>query len=161
MQLRKATTADLEAIAAMEAQCFPPSEACTKADFEKRLATYADHFFLLFDEDGRLVSFTDGMATDDEHLSDEMYADASMHNPDGAWQMVFGLNTRPDCRRKGYAGLVLQALIDDAGNNGRKGVVLTCKDHLVPYYSRFGFENEGLSGSTHGNVTWHEMRLTF
>ncbi len=161
MQLRKATAADLEAIASMEAECFPPSEACTKADFEKRLASYAGHFFLLFDEDGRLVSFIDGMATDEGHLTDEMYANASMHNPGGAWQMIFGLNTRPDCRRKGYAGLVLKTLIDDARNSGRKGVVLTCKDHLVPYYSRFGFADEGLSGSTHGNVTWHEMRLTF
>lgn len=161
MQLRKATTADLEAIAAMEAECFPASEACTKADFEKRLASYPGHFFLLFDEEGRLASFTDGMATDEEHLSDEMYANASMHNPGGSWQMVFGLNTRPDCRRRGYAGLVLKALIDDAKASGRKGVVLTCKDHLVPYYSRFGFADEGLSGSTHGSVAWHEMRLTF
>lgn len=161
MQLRKATAADLEAIASMEAECFPPSEACTKADFEKRLASYAGHFFLLFDEDDRLVSFIDGMATDEDHLTDEMYANASMHNPGGAWQMIFGLNTRPDCRRKGYAGLVLKALIDEARNSGRKGVVLTCKDHLVPYYSRFGFADEGLSGSMHGNVTWHEMRMTF
>lgn len=161
MQLRRATMADLEALAAMEAMCFPPAEAASKTDFEKRLASYADHFFLLFDEDGRLVSFIDGMATDDEHLTDEMYANASMHNPNGAWQMIFGLNTRPDCRRRGYAGIVLKALIDDAKNSGRKGLVLTCKDHLVPYYSRFGFADEGLSDSTHGNVAWHEMRLTF
>lgn len=161
MQLRKADTTDLEALAAMEAECFPPAEACTKEDFEKRLAAYSGHFFLLFDEDGRLVSFIDGMATDEEHLTDEMYVNASMHNPNGSWQMIFGLNTRPDCRRRGYAGIVLKALIDDAKNSGRKGVVLTCKGHLVPYYSRFGFADEGMSGSTHGNVAWHEMRLTF
>ncbi len=161
MQLRRATMADLEALAAMEAMCFPPAEAASKTDFEKRLASYAGHFFLLFDEDGRLASFIDGMATDDEHLTDEMYANASMHNPNGAWQMIFGLNTRPDCRRRGYAGIVLKALIDDAKNSGRKGLVLTCKDHLVPYYSRFGFADDGLSDSTHGNVAWHEMRLTF
>lgn len=29
------------------------------------------------------------------------------------------------------------------------------------YYSKFGFENEGLSGSDHGGATWYQMRITF
>lgn len=44
---------------------------------------------------------------------------------------------------------------------GRAGVVLTCKERLIPYYERFGFRNEGLSASTHGGETWYQMRLTF
>ena len=43
----------------------------------------------------------------------------------------------------------------------RKGLVLTCKDRLVHYYACFGFVDEGISDSTHGNVEWHQMRLTF
>ena len=41
------------------------------------------------------------------------------------------------------------------------GVVLTCKDRLVHYYAKFGFADEGVSASTHGDVVWHQMRLTF
>jgi hypothetical protein len=40
-------------------------------------------------------------------------------------------------------------------------VVLACKEDKVPYYEKFGFVNEGLSGSRHGGATWYQMRLTF
>ena len=50
----------------------------------------------------------------------------------------------------------------DARKQGRKGLVLTCKDRLVHYYAKFGFADEGVSDkSTHGNAVWHQMRLTF
>ena len=53
-------------------------------------------------------------------------------------------------------------VIADAKEQGRKGLVLTCKDRLVPYYAKFGFVDEGVTDkSTHGNVAWHQMRLTF
>ena len=34
----------------------------------------------------------DGMVTDQADLTDEMYEKAAMHNEDGAWQMIFGVN---------------------------------------------------------------------
>ena len=46
----------------------------------------------------------------------------------------------------------------DAEAAGRKGLVLTCKERLIPYYSKFGYVNEGLSVSMHGNAVWYEMR---
>ena len=107
------------------------------------------------------MSFVNGMATDTPHLEDEMYENASLHNEKGAWQMIFGVDTHPDFRKKGYAGQALMAMIEDARKAGRKGLVLTCKDRLVHYYARFGFVDEGISDSEHGGVVWHEMRLTF
>ncbi len=160
MMIRNATMADLAAVAEVEKRCFPAAEAATEEEFRARLAAYADCFWLLF-EDGRLVSFIDGMATDEPDLRDEMYADASLHRPDGRWQMVFGLNTLPEYRRRGYAGRLLEALVRASRERGKAGVVLTCKERLVPYYASFGFADEGLSSSTHGNVAWHQMRLIF
>ena len=62
----------------------------------------------------------------------------------------------------GYAGELLRRAIDDARKQGRKGLVLTCKERLIHYYAKFGFVDEGVSEkSTHGNVVWHQMRLTF
>ena len=75
--------------------------------------------------------------------------------------MIFGVNTIPAYRRRGLAGLLLKRAIADAREQGRKGLVLTCKDHLVSYYAGFGFENEGISMSVHGNVVWYQMRLKF
>lgn len=161
MIIRTANMEDLDAVASVEALCFPPAEAATKEAFAQRLQYYADHFWLMFDGD-RLVSFVDGFVTDQEDLEDEMYERASMHNENGAWQMIFGVNTIPDCRRKGYAGLLIQRAIDDARKQGRKGLVLTCKPKLVSYYGRFGFVDEGVSEkSVHGKAVWYQMRLTF
>ena len=103
----------------------------------------------------------DGMVTDQRDLTDDLYAQAEKHNESGAWQMIFGVNTLPEYRRRGYAGQLLRRAIADARAQGRKGLVLTCKDALLPYYAAFGFENEGVSVSTHGDVTWNQMRLTF
>ena len=159
--IRTATMADLDAIARVEAECFPAAEAATKAEFEGRLTHYADHFWLMFRGD-RLISFVDGFVTDEPDLRDEMYADASMHDPKGAWQMIFGVNTVPDCRRRGYAGQLIERAVADARVQGRKGLVLTCKPEKVAYYAKFGFRDEGVSpNSTHGGVIWHQMRLTF
>ena len=153
--------ADLAAVAAVEGACFPAAEAATEKDFAARLAVYPNHFWLLEEDDGTLVSFVNGLVTDEPLLRDEMYADASLHNEHGAWQMVFGVNTLPQYRRRGLAGQVPERVIADARAQGRKGCVLTCKDKLIHYYEKFGFQNEGVSASTHGGVVWYDMRLTF
>lgn len=162
MRIRTATLADLPAVTAVEAACFPAAEAATEADFAARLAAYADHFWLLEDDDGTLISFIDGMVSDEPTLRDEMYENAALHNEYGAWQMIFGVNTLPEYRRHGYAGQLLRRAIADARQQGRKGLVLTCKERLLPYYAKFGFQDEGVTDkSTHGNVAWHQMRLSF
>ena len=115
----------------------------------------------MFDDD-KLIAFADGFVTDEPDLTDEMYARAGMHDENGAWQMIFGLNTVPECRRRGHAGEIMRRIIRDAKEQGRKGVVLTCKKHLVPYYARFGFADEGKTAkSVHGNAEWNQMRLAF
>ena len=161
MHIRTASMADLAAVAAVEGACFPAAEAATEKDFAARLAVYPNHFWLLEEDDGTLVSFVNGLVTDEPLLRDEMYADASLHNEHGAWQMIFGVNTLPQYRRRGLAGQVLERVIADARAQGRKGCVLTCKDKLIHYYEKFGFQNEGVSASTHGGVVWYDMRLTF
>ena len=158
MNIRTATNKDLEAVTSVEAECFPPAEAATREELAERLKYYADHFWLMFDGD-KLIAFVDGFVTDEENLTDEMYAKDQMHNESGAWQMIFGVNTLPRCRRRGYAGLLLQRAIADARAQGRKGLVLTCKEKLLHYYAKFGFVNEGVSASTHGGVVWYQMRL--
>lgn len=160
MHIRTATMKDLDAVTAVEAACFPAAEAATRDEFAARLAIYPNHFWLL-EEDGRLVSFINGLVSDEPTIRDEMFADAAFHNEHGAWQMVFGVNTLPEYRRRGLAGEVMRQVIADARSQGRKGCVLTCKDRLVHYYETFGYRSEGVSSSTHGGAVWYDMRLTF
>lgn len=161
MIIRKATMNDLDAISEVESECFPAAEAATKEEFRERLESYADHFLLMFDGE-KLVAFIDGFVTDEPDLTDEMYENAAMHNESGKWQMIFGVNTLPEYRRRGLAGTLIREMIAEAKRQGRDGLVLTCKDRLVHYYAKFGFLNEGVSGkSTHGGAVWNQMRLTF
>ena len=160
MDIRYAEMKDIAAIAAVEAECFPPAEAATEKDFVERVQHYGNHFWLMRDGE-KLIAFVDGFVTDEPDLTDEMYENAAMHNEKGAWQMIFGVNTLPAYRKQGYAGELIREAIRTAKNQGRKGLVLTCKDALVPYYTKFGFQNEGISGSVHGNVVWNQMRLVF
>lgn len=159
MIIRTATIDDLTSISKVEAACFPPAEAATSEEFKDRLAHYANHFWLMFDDD-KLIAFVDGFCTDEPNLTDDMYAKAALHNENGKWQMIFGVNTLPEYRNHGYAGELIKRAISDAKSQGRAGLVLTCKDKLLHYYSKFGFVNEGISESVHGNVTWYQMRLT-
>ena len=160
MEIRTAGTEDITALTAVEAECFPPAEAATAQEFVERVRYYGNHFWLLYEGD-KLISFVDGFVTDEADLTDEMYENAAMHNEDGAWQMIFGVNTLPEYRKHGYAGQLLRRAIDDARQQHRKGLVLTCKDKLVHYYAKFGFEDYGRSESVHGGAVWYEMRLVF
>lgn len=161
MIIRKATMNDLDAISEVESECFPAAEAATKEVFRERLESYADHFLLMFDGE-KLAAFIDGFVTDEPDLTDQMYENAAMHNESGKWQMIFGVNTLPEYRRRGLAGALINEMIAEARRQGRDGLVLTCKDRLVHYYAKFGFLNEGVSEkSTHGGAVWNQMRLTF
>ena len=161
MKITYAEEKDIAAIATAEAACFPPAEAATEQEFVERIKYYSNHFWLLYDAD-KLIAFVDGFVTDEPDLTDTMYENACMHNENGAWQMIFGVNTLPKYRKRGYAGELIRRAIADARQQGRKGLVLTCKERLIAYYAKFGFVDEGVSEkSTHGNVRWHQMRLTF
>lgn len=161
MNIRNGRISDVDELTAIEAECFPAAEAAERKSFEDRLKHYADHFWILEDDNGKIISFVNGMVTDEEHLTDKMYEKASMHNENGAWQMIFGVNTLPKYRKNGYAEAVLRNVISDAKEQSRKGLVLTCKEKLIHFYGKLGFVDEGVSDSEHGGVVWHEMRLTF
>ena len=160
MIIRTASVQDLDDIAQVEALCFPLAEAADQSSIQRRLSVFPDRFWLLWEGD-TLVSFVNGMLTDLPDLSDEMYENASLHSPEGTWQMIFGVDTIPAFRRQGCAERVLKYAIDQCRKENRRGLVLTCKEHLLHYYAKFGFQNEGISPSVHGNVTWYQMRLTF
>lgn len=160
MKIRKATIHDLAAVTEVEARCFPAAEAAGESDFEQRLLCFSNHFLVL-EEEGKIIGFINGMVTDKMVIEDEMYENASLHNENGKWQTIFGLDTLPEYRRRGCAAMLMNKLIEEAREQGRKGCVLTCKDKLIHYYEKFGYQNYGVSQSVHGGVVWYDMRLEF
>ena len=134
MRIRTAVMEDLAAVTAVEAACFPAAEAATERDFAQRLAVYPNHFWLLEEDNGTLVSFINGMVTDEPILRDEMYENAALHREDGAWQMIFGVDTHPDFRRQGCAGRLLRHAIAEARRSEERRVGKECRSRWSPYH---------------------------
>lgn len=173
MFVRHATLDDLDALTSVETACFPPAEAADIERIATRIEHFPEHFWLLINpdddpadacfparlEDGMLVSFINGMTTDEPDLIDDMYEQADLHDERGRWQMILGVDTAPLYQHRGCAAYLMRRVILDAAISHRDGLVLTCKERLLDFYRSFGFHDEGVCPSKHGNATWHQMRL--
>ena len=160
MEIRFGSADDLNILAAAEAQCFNRAERADTETIRERLNAYPNHFLLLH-EGGELAAYIDGAATKERDLSDAMFEDVSMHDENGGWQMIFGLGVLPKFRGRGYAAALINSFAELAESERRLGVVLTCKPRLVPFYTKFGFIDEGVCPSIHGGAVWHQMRMEF
>lgn len=158
--VRKARAGDVEAIVHIEQRCFPMEEAATEQQIRERMKLFGNHFFVM-EYAGNIVGFINGMVTDEETISDEMYENASLHNEHGSWQTVFGLDVVDGFRKRGFATVLMKELIKASQNEKRLGVILTCKEKLIPFYEKFGFQNQGVSRSVHGGAVWYDMKLLF
>ena len=160
IKIRKVSAEDLNAVAEVEVRCFPESEAATKASFEKRIKVFPESFFVA-EIEGKIIGFVNGCVINETAIYDELFHDATLHVPNGDYQTIFGLDVIPEYRSQGIAAQLMNHMIEVSKLKGRKGVVLTCKEKLIYYYSKFGFENKGVSKSEHGGSEWYDMILAF
>lgn len=160
IKIRHGVKEDLDAIAAIERECFPVQEAADREAFQRRMDVFLECFFVA-EADNQVVGFINGAVIDGMFIKDEMYDNADLHCPGGAYQAVFGIDVRPAFQGRHIASRLMDALMQYARVCGRKGVVLTCKVALFPFYERFGFENLGRSDSAHGGAVWYDMIKRF
>lgn len=158
IKIRQVEDRDLDDVTAVEAACFPAAEAAGREEFQMRIALFPECFFVA-EEQGKIIGLINGCATDEKTIRDEMYHDGRLHKKDGAYQSIFGLDVLPEYQRRGIAARLMEYLIEDAVKKGRRGLILTCKEKLLPYYEKFGYVNRGISQSTHGGAVWYDMIL--
>lgn len=156
--IRAARKEDLELLAQVEAECFPAAEAASRKEIEKRLDTCSKSFFVAEDKKGSMLGFVNGCVAASEHLADELYHNSALHDNDGDYQMIFGLNVLPQYRRQGIGEALMRHMIASAKERGKRAVILTCKQHMVTFYSRIGYRFIEPSDSTHGGAAWYVMR---
>ena len=159
--IRPVKEEDLKKVAEVEALCFPAAEAAGYEDFMERYKTCKNSFFVAETEDGEIAGFCNGCCADTDYLADALYHDATLHNPDGDYQMIFGLDVNPKFQKQGIGEALMRHMVKSAGERDKKAVVLTCKDHMIPFYKRIGYEYIELSDSTHGGAKWHKMMYRF
>lgn len=156
--IRNVKNEDLEIITEIELECFPKEEAATKESLQERIKTFPNKFWIA-EYKGKGVGFINGCVTNSHVIFDELYTNSLLHIEDGDYQAVFGLDVIPNYQGKGIAKLLMNTLIEETKSAGKKGVILTCKENLIPFYEKFGFRNKGISESAHGGVTWYDMVL--
>jgi predicted N-acetyltransferase YhbS len=156
--IRQPNANDIEELAKIEATCFPEEEAASFETLKERFEAFPENF-LVAEIDGRIIGLINGCATSSPVLYDDLYHGTSQHEPDGPNLTVFGINTHPDYQRRGIGAQMMRQYIKKAKEEGRKTVILTCKEYLIHYYATFGFASSGISGSTHGGAVWYDMTL--
>ena len=158
LKIRNALPYDLDCVSHIEALCFPPAEAAPKNVLEERIRVFPGGFFVL-ELDDEIIGFINGGVTNENHIKDEFFKTMNLHNPNEDNIVIFGLDVHPNHQRKGHAKSLMNHFITGAKKDGRKKILLTCKEHLIGYYQQFGYINEGLSASVYGGAKWYDMVL--
>lgn len=156
--LRYILPEEAEQAADIEQICFPPNEACPYDAMVQRARAIPEQFLVAADQsNGLIAGFLNGIVTDEQAFRDEFFTDISLNDPDGKNVMLVGLDVRPQYRRQGIAGAIMKRYAAIETARGRRRLVLTCLEHLVPMYEHMGFRDLGISGSVWGGCVWHEM----
>lgn len=158
IKIEKAKAEDLHEIAKIEAICFPEAEACGYEEFVKRYEVFGENFLVARKED-KIVGFINGNETSQLFLPDCFYSDASLHDAEGIYMSVFGIDVLPAFQHQGIASMLMHGYIDLAKEKGKQGIILTCKDRLLPFYEKLGYQKLQDSASTHGGAKWNDMFL--
>ena len=144
--------------AKIECLCFPPNEALPEQAMIEKAEAAPDLFLVAVDKKaGQIAGFLNGLASEEEHLRDEFYTNAALHNPSGKNILLLGLEVRPEYRGQGLAGELMRRYAAKAAAEGREKLILTCVEDKVQMYRKMGFTDCGISESKWGGVHYHEM----
>ena len=159
-EFRNIEQGEAEQAAEIERICFPPNEACTYEHMESRIKKASDLFLVVVDrETGKIAGFLNGLATDREHLTDDFFTDANLHDPEGVNIMLLGLDVLPEYQHQGLARKLMEQYKEREQVKGRKKLILTCLPDKVEMYKKFGFKDHGIGDSVWGGEAWHEMDI--
>ncbi len=158
LTIRQATIGDLDASHAIEIACFSPDEAADKTNMQTRLNLFPQGY-LVAEIDEQLVGHINSGATNKNDISDEALKAMVGHDENGQHLVIFSVAVHPHYQHQGIASALLKAYIQHAPQMNKLSILLLCKENLVMFYAKFGFEDRGVSASRHGGAVWHEMCL--
>lgn len=156
--IRQVKLGDLETSYQVEITCFPEDEAASKESMQKRLSQFPQGY-IVAEIDGKIIGHINSGATNKNDISDETLKALIGHDANGKNLVIFSVAVLPDYQKKGIASALLRDYIQKAKSSSHQAIHLICKENLITYYAKFGFEDRGLSASTHGGAIWHEMCL--
>ena len=156
--IRHVAATDIQACYDIEIACFSKAEAASIEKIEKRAVIFPEGF-LIAHGDGKVVGFINSGATNKPDLADEEFKDMVGHDSDGKNMVILSIAVAPGFQGRGISRPLMEWFIDSSRILGKQTILLLCRENMIGYYQRFGYEDAGVSASTHGGGRWHEMRL--
>jgi isopenicillin N synthase-like dioxygenase/ribosomal protein S18 acetylase RimI-like enzyme len=156
-QIRTVTKGDLDRCFEIETVCYH-GHGATRERIERRIDRYPDGF-LVAELAGRVVGFINSGCFLQDDIRNEKLKDLEGHDPRGENLVIFSVAVHPDHRRRGFARELLLRFIANARSQRKASILLVCREHLLDFYSRFGFSFRAPSVLTFGGHKWLEMAL--
>jgi len=142
----------------MEQACFTKETAYPKNIVAANVTAHPDTILAAVDKKtGRVAGMLMTMFTNEEHYSDDFFKKTELHDPHGRNVMITALEVLPEYQHHGIARELMMRGLAKAKEEGKEKVYLTCADDKLGMYERMGYRRIGLSDSTWGNQSWHEM----
>jgi ribosomal protein S18 acetylase RimI-like enzyme len=158
MIVRKAEERDLCKVNVIEQSSFPIEEAGSLDKFEYRLTNFP-RWFVVAEIEGEVVGAVVGRPMSQRLITDEYYENETI--PEGDALAILSVATDGEYRRRGIAEAMMKYILEEAPKAGIVTSSLCCKEGLVDYYSRVGYELIGPSRSEHGGAKWYDMEIVF
>lgn len=159
-QFRLVNEQDLSEILKIENEGFTPEEAATKKALIDRIQNIRDTF-IVAESNGNIAGYVNGPVIESMYITDDLFEAIEPNLATGGYIAILGLVVAKEYRNQGLAGQLLKQLENNAKANQRKGITLTCKASLIPFYEKYGYTNKGLSTSEHGNIQWFNLIKSF
>ena len=158
-KIRNVAESDLDRCFEIEQVSYEGDEAATRKKIRKRIRQYPEGFIVL-DLNEMVVGFINCGATDNVDLANEEFKDLIGHESNGKHIVIFSVVVHKDFQGKGFAGKLLADFINRIKRMQKRSIHLICRDNLIEFYKKYGFEYIRKSDSTHGGLNWHEMVLS-
>ena len=142
----------------MDRICFPPEEAKPMEIMCRFVEKIPEQFLVAVDRGtGKVAGFLCGISSDEARFKDEFFTDLSLNDPAAQTVYLLGLDILPEYRGQGLARELMKLYGIWSQVKGKHRMVLTAHEEKVGLYEKLGFTDLGISDSTWGGGSWHEM----
>lgn len=156
MEIRYASSTDLEEINRIEQANFSPEEQIAKGV----LGSYLEHekkTCLVIEDQGKVSGYILALPTEHATVTDDLFERREPVAGPLPYLAIVSLSVAEAYQGQGVGTLLLAAIKEVAVQGSYDGISLTCKDYLLSYYGMYQFENLGLSTSQFGGKIWYDM----
>src|SRR6056297_3358108 len=139
--MRKVKADELDRVYEIEKVAFPPEEAASLEKYIWRQKNYPDYFFVA-EKNDKIVSVVCAIPTNQELINNDIFDMEKL--PFGKIGAVVSVMADENFQCQGITGELIKYSLAKLKENGMEKSCLTCKEHLIHYYSKFGYELLGV-----------------